>query len=127
MALMLQYLMQSYGYVNQQQYQRVMYITQFPFILLRGLDRDFFPFFFICSIHLNLYILIYIVLFYWLLVNDFLKIGTWNIEGLSTKLDNTDFISIISNFDIISLVETWLPYGQNVDIAGFYSFSKCRK
>ena len=61
------------------------------------------------------------------MANDFLKIGTWNIEGLSTKLDDTDLISIISNFDIISLVETWLPYGQKFDIPGFYSFSKCRK
>ena len=62
------------------------------------------------------------------MARDFLKIGTWNIEGLSAKLDDSDFISKITNFDLITLVETWLPYGfNNINIPGYKSFSMCRK
>ena len=58
----------------------------------------------------------------------FLHLGVWNIEGLTNKLDNPDFISKIKDFDLISLVETWLPYGnQKINIDGYYSFSKHRK
>ncbi len=49
----------------------------------------------------------------------FLKTATWNIESLAAQLDDTDFTTKLSNFDIISLVEIWLQYGQNVDIPGF--------
>ena len=41
-----------------------------------------------------------------------LHLGVWNIEGLTNKLDNPDFISKIKDFDLISVVETWLPYGS---------------
>ena len=43
--------------------------------------------------------------------------------------DNPDFISKIKDFDLISLVETWLPFGsQKITIDGYYSFSKhCKK
>jgi hypothetical protein len=58
----------------------------------------------------------------------FLRFAVWNIEGLSCKLNDIDFISKLENFDLISLVETWLPYGQNnINIDGFFSFSKNRK
>ncbi|CAB3983013.1 Hypothetical predicted protein [Paramuricea clavata] len=54
-----------------------------------------------------------------IMARDFLKIGTWNIEGLSAKLDDSDFISQITNFDLITLVGTWLPYGfNNINIPG---------
>ena len=43
-------------------------------------------------------------------------------------LNNHDFISKIKDFDLISLVETWLPYGnQKINIDGYYSYSKHRK
>ena len=62
------------------------------------------------------------------MANNFLRFGVWNIEGLSGKLNDTDFISKIAKFDLISLVETWLPYDNtDINIPGFYSFSKCRK
>ena len=40
------------------------------------------------------------------MAKNFLKFGVWNIEGLSGKLNDTDFIANITKFDIISLVET---------------------
>ena len=62
------------------------------------------------------------------MANNFLRFGVWNIEGLSGKLNDTDFISKIAKFDLISLVETWLPYDNtDINIPGFYSFCKCRK
>ena len=58
----------------------------------------------------------------------FLHLGVWNIEDLTNKLDNPDFISKIKNFDLISVAETWLPYGnQEINIDGYYSFSEHRK
>ena len=44
------------------------------------------------------------------MAKTFLRLGVWNIEGLPGKLDNPDFLSKIQNFDLISLVETWLSY-----------------
>jgi hypothetical protein len=40
----------------------------------------------------------------------------------------SDFISKTEKIDFISSVETWLPYDNtDINIPGFYSFSKCRK
>jgi hypothetical protein len=40
----------------------------------------------------------------------------------------SDFISKTEKIDLISSVETWLPYDNtDINIPGFYSFSKCRK
>ena len=62
------------------------------------------------------------------MAKSFLNFGFWNIEGLSEKLDDTDFLSKISEFDLFFMVETWLPYGtRDINIPDFYSFSKCRK
>ena len=62
------------------------------------------------------------------MAKNFLRFGVWNIEGLHGKLNDTDFLSKINHFDLISLVETWLPYGNpDVHIDGYCSFSKCRK
>lgn len=59
--------------------------------------------------------------------NTFLRFCSWNIEGLSGKLNDSDFLSKIGQFDLISLVETWLIDRSALNIDGFYSFSKCRK
>ena len=62
------------------------------------------------------------------MAKNFLWFGVWNIEGLHGKLNDSDFLSKINHFDFISLVETWLPYGNpDVHINGYCSFSKCRK
>lgn len=51
--------------------------------------------------------------------SQFLRFGSWNVEGLSKKLSDSDFIS---------LVETWLPRGDSaISVDGFCSFSKCRQ
>ena len=52
----------------------------------------------------------------------------WNVEGLIGKLENIDFVSKIKQFDLVSQVEIWLLYGNaNVEIDGYFSFSKCHK
>ena len=56
----------------------------------------------------------------------FLKFQSYNIEGLSDKLSNQDLLSEISKYDFVTLVETWLPDGFNINIPGFYSFTKGR-
>ena len=62
------------------------------------------------------------------MAEHFLRFASWNIEGLSGKLDDNDFVSNLSKCDIVSLVETWLPNtSSNIHVDGFYSFSKCRK
>ena len=54
-----------------------------------------------------------------------LKFCSWNIEGLSEKLDDKDFLLTINYFDCITLVENWLN-NNTVGIQGF-SFSKFRQ
>ena len=56
----------------------------------------------------------------------FLKFQSYNIEGLSNKLSNQDLLSEISKYDFVTLVETCLPDGFNINIPGFYSFTKGR-
>ena len=57
----------------------------------------------------------------------FLRFASWNIEGLSGKLDDKNFVSNLNKFDIVSLVETWSPYtSSNIQLDG-YSFLKCTK
>ena len=40
-------------------------------------------------------------------VRQVCKFASWNIEGLSGKLDDSEFVSNLNKFDIVSLVETW--------------------
>ena len=62
------------------------------------------------------------------MAEHFLRFASWNIEGLSGKLDDSEFVSNLNKFDILSLIETWLPHASsNIQVDGFYSFSKCRK
>ena len=57
----------------------------------------------------------------------FLKFMSYNVEGLSPMLSDNSFIEKITKYDFISLIETWLPEGFNINIPGFYSMSKYRK
>ena len=57
----------------------------------------------------------------------FLKFMPDNVEGLSPMLSDNSFIEKIAKHDFISLIETWLPEGFNINIPGFYSMSKFRK
>ena len=51
-------------------------------------------------------------------VSDNLKIGMWNIEGLTTdKISDTQSMNVVSQLDIVSLVETW-SNGDHLNIPG---------
>ena len=39
---------------------------------------------------------------------NYLKILTYNVEGLKTKLDDPTFLKMLRNYDVIVLLETWL-------------------
>ena len=56
----------------------------------------------------------------------FLKFLSYNLEGLSSKINNNEFLSHINKYDFITLVETWMPDGETLNISGFHSFSKGR-
>jgi hypothetical protein len=47
----------------------------------------------------------------------YLNIGFWNVDGLTSKLDQQMFLDSISYFDILILAETWLS--EKIDIPGF--------
>ena len=54
------------------------------------------------------------------MAEHFLRFASWNTEGLSGKLDDSEFVSNLNKFDIISLVETWLPHtSSNIHVDGF--------
>ena len=54
----------------------------------------------------------------------FFKFLSYNIEGVSGKLRNEKLLSEIMKYDFISLVETWLPDGNNLSIPGFFYSQK---
>ena len=45
-----------------------------------------------------------------------MKILTWNMNGLSRKIQDQDFIHEINNYDIIILTETWLSKNTCVNL-----------
>lgn len=49
-----------------------------------------------------------------------LKLGMWNIEGLTQdKINDPHFYEVTSNLHVISLVETWSDGSQDFNIPGF--------
>jgi len=44
------------------------------------------------------------------------KILTWNVNGLSHKIQDQDFIHEINDYDIIILKETWLSKNTCVNL-----------
>lgn len=36
-----------------------------------------------------------------------LSVASWNINGISDKLKDTDFVNTVKKFDICILLETW--------------------
>ena len=49
---------------------------------------------------------------------------SWNVNGLSRKIHDLDFINLIKQYDIILLQETWLHKDicLNLDITGYKSY-----
>ena len=56
----------------------------------------------------------------------FLKFLSYNVEGLSSKINNNEFLSHINKHDFVTLAEIWMHDGESLNIPGFYSFSKGR-
>ena len=48
----------------------------------------------------------------------------WNVNGLSRKLGDPDFLEIIQKYDIVLLSETWLSQNThiNLDLKGFKAY-----
>ena len=59
---------------------------------------------------------------------NYLKILTYNVEGLKTKLDDPTFLKMLRNYDVIVLLETWLSEEEKqcLDIENFWSYSQIR-
>ena len=62
-----------------------------------------------------------------MLSKRYLKFASFNVEGLRNKLDDINFKNEISKFDFITLVETWLPADEQVNLEGYTSFSLYRR
>ena len=60
------------------------------------------------------------------MVRKLLKFCSWNIEGVTKKISDKNFIRDIKDYDFVTLVETWLPHDLSLEVDGFYSFSKSR-
>lgn len=60
------------------------------------------------------------------MLRKLLKFCSWNIEGVTKKLSDNNFLRDIKEYDFVTLVETWLPHDLKLEIDGFYSFSKTR-
>ena len=58
-----------------------------------------------------------------------LKIGMWNIQGLSDEKINSDvFINFVSNMHIVSFVETWCDSDKShFEIPGFVGIGNSTK
>ena len=52
-----------------------------------------------------------------------MKLVSWNVNGLTRKLADPDFLDVLSEFDIIFLQETWLSPKStlNLEIQGYCS------
>ena len=57
---------------------------------------------------------------------SFLHIGSWNVQGLSNKCLDSDFVRVINNFDIACIQETWLSSSHNVCLNGYSYFRSDR-
>ena len=55
-----------------------------------------------------------------------LRILNFNVEGLSTELDDPTFIELMNRHDICLLNETWKTDDSKVGLPGFWDFSQVR-
>ncbi|MES9881010.1 MAG: reverse transcriptase domain-containing protein [Sedimenticola sp.] len=55
----------------------------------------------------------------------------WNVQGLQSKLNDLDFLDLITKYDILFFTETWTGATANVQINGFHEITcnrpKCSK
>ena len=43
----------------------------------------------------------------------------WNVQGINKKLNDEDFLTFISDFDLLIFTETWNAQNSNIDIKGY--------
>jgi hypothetical protein len=55
-----------------------------------------------------------------------LKISFWNVEGLRSKIRNTNFIDYLTSHDIFGIAEGWMG-GEVFAIKGFNSYLRERR
>ena len=48
----------------------------------------------------------------------------WNVQGISTKLRDSDFLAFISRYDVLIFTETWASATSHLEIKG-YSYFNC--
>jgi exonuclease III len=56
-----------------------------------------------------------------------IKIGTWNVHGLSKKLADDDVFDCISSLYFVALTETWTTLQSNVNFSGYGTIHKFRQ
>ena len=56
-----------------------------------------------------------------------LRLFDFNVEGLKSKLEDTSFIKLVQQFDILVLPETWKRDTSKLDLEGFRDFSQVRQ
>ena len=47
-------------------------------------------------------------------------------EGLTSKLKDSEFCDSLKKFDFITLVETWFPVNKTINIEGYYCYNRSR-
>ena len=56
-----------------------------------------------------------------------LKLLSWNVSGLKSKIDCYDSRNYLQSFDILCLSETWLDYPKQFSLKGYVEYSLTRK
>ena len=56
----------------------------------------------------------------------FLKFESFNVEGLPSKLKESEFCDSLKKFDFMTLVETWFSVNKTINIEGYYCYNRSR-
>ena len=56
-----------------------------------------------------------------------LNFGSLNVRGLKRKLYYPEFVELVKQYDIFGTLETNLDEYDNIDLAGYTYFGKCRQ
>ena len=57
-----------------------------------------------------------------------MNIASWNIHGLTRhKLEDQNFVQLVSSYDICFLYESWTDVNSKIDITGYTAYNFYRK
>ena len=56
----------------------------------------------------------------------FLKFKSFSVEGLTSKLKDSEFCDSLKKIDFITLVETWFPVNKTINVEGYYCYNRSR-